>query len=264
MEVYNPQLLPLEIIRLADYYGVYRLIGLRRDPRQGERQRRGRMGEEKGGVITLFLNRIFRHGLANTICAKASLWITLLDVLLHEIGHVRQIRWTEAEYRNNKEQWGYRDCYPERDARCFARLEILRLADLDEDLFMPHHHRDWGYLGARLSRVLAEDAKYIRQAPGFPTYALLRVWSARLNAGDHVACNDPWAPLCTRIHRTSDGRRYRFLTVAQTARRLALVRARQDGFGSLLCLRSSDGWGQDISPARLTSRACRGMAARAG
>jgi len=239
MEVINPQLLPQEIIRLADYYGVRRLIALRRDPRQGDRKRRGVMGEEENGVITLFLNRIFRHGLRNSASAKASLWLQLVKLLLHEIGHSR-LRWEESECLNNKAHWGYWDSYPERSARCFARREMLRLADLDEDLFMPYHFRDWGYLGARLSKLLAWQAAYARQACGFPVGELLSIWAAKLNAGDHVRWNDPWAVLCTRIHRTRDGRRWRFLTVAQTAKRLVFVRSRQDGFGSLLCLRAGD------------------------
>ncbi|MBC8446519.1 MAG: hypothetical protein H8D78_02105 [Chloroflexi bacterium] len=185
MEVHNPQLLPPEIIRLADYFGVRRLVALRQDPRQGERERQGRLGTESDGAVTLFLNRICRHGLTSST-PKASLWLMLLDTLLHEAGHTRQPWRTAAEYRNSVKGWGYWQCYAERDARCFAERELLRLADLDEDLWMPSHNRGWGYLGARLSRVLAWRAAEARQAEGFPVRVMLAIWAAKLNAGDHV------------------------------------------------------------------------------
>ena len=240
MEVYNPQLLPQEIIRLADYYGVKRLIALRRDPRQGERKRRGVMGEEEGGVITLFLDRIFHRGTRRILFAvKAGVWLQLLETLLHEVGHARQTEWPEEEYRRSEWQWGYWGCYPERDARCFAYREILRLADLDDDLFMPHHFRDWGYLGVRLSRLLSQQAENVRQAPNFsvfPVEELLSIWAARLNAGSHVPHDHPMAPFCTRVHRTRDGRRWRFLTVAQTARQQVF----NVHYGALLWLRSGE------------------------
>lgn len=207
MEVHNPKLLPRELISLADYYGLKRLVALHR----GERYVLGKAGDSQA---FLYPDKIFRHAGNLGSSLKAAVWILSLETLLHEIAHTmwhHESAWVRNAQIVRKS---------EAEACCFARKELLRLADLDDDLFMPYQFRDWGYLGVRIGQALQSHAEHIRQTEsiGDCISSLFTIWAAKLNAGNHVRWADPWARHCTRIHYTSDGRRWRFLTVAQMAR----------------------------------------------
>jgi hypothetical protein len=224
MEVIYPKTLPDEILGLAAYYGVPRLRGLVRDipDLQRGRDRRGVLAcfEESDQSVNLYLNRTLWSAYRDLWAGYGSLvgtWLELLDALLHEIGHLYQL--ADPDFRDDYRLMGYWRSWPERDARAFARREMLRLADLNEDLFMPQTFRDWGYLGVRLGRAARGIAQQNRATTSWNWRLVCHAWQIKLRCGLHVAADHPLASWAQVVHQTRDGRRWRFLSPAQSARR---------------------------------------------
>ncbi|MBU0494190.1 MAG: hypothetical protein KKB13_20260, partial [Chloroflexi bacterium] len=148
MEVIYPRTLPSVALHLAAYYGVPRLRGLLWDIPQlaRGRDRRGAPGvacyDDADDSVNMYLNRTLwaAQGLWSGYGSLVGTWLVFLDALLHEIGHLHQRQ--DPAYHYDYDEVGYTRSWPERDARAYARREMLRLADLDEQVFMPQTFRD--------------------------------------------------------------------------------------------------------------------------
>lgn len=216
MIVHDQANLPAEFWKLVAYYDPPRVRVWLNDPLAS--QRKGVRGEYNDGVIDLYMHRIWWYGVVwsdfPTAGVQVMAWLELLKTFLHEVRHCQQ----EASHENRPwYDWQadtsyYQASWHERDSRAFTAREILRLATLDDDLFMPNTFS--GYLGSRVGRLMGKMARAVRDGH----YGeLVPLYASMERAGAHIPCHHPCAKYedRLRVHRTPSGRRYRYLSPAQ-------------------------------------------------
>ncbi len=232
MEVTNGHFVPHELLRIAYYYvSPYPPLAIRAfindpfaHPFSKWYKRKGTMGEycSDGNTVAvhLFLRRVqLFNSFARFVPPPMCFWLGLLEVLLHEIRHHLQVYESDAARHDDYGQGSYRRSWPERDARQFAFREIKRLAELDDDLFMPWHSADMGYLGAVTSRWLKAAAKEVREHPD--RWVVTHMLREAKERAVHVGHRNPLAHVAESdgvVWQDKRGHKYRYLRLGQAVR----------------------------------------------
>jgi len=167
----------------------------------------------RNNTIMLYANTHWKCQRLRSLYPHVNLmWPAILHTLLHEIRHQQQHE--RGEFTQGFEESRQSREYSELDAQAFASKEMLRLAALDERIFMPPV-REWkGYFGARGGKLQGRYAQWIREGEYrwlVPLYGYME------SAGAHVPYDDELKDYRNLIiHKTPSGRKYRYLTLSDT------------------------------------------------
>ena len=150
MLIHNPDLLPIEAIKIVETYQQYcknelSIQVFTKDPFDewpANNYRRGIVGSccHSNNTIYIFLGRLVRYS-ERGIPLFMSAWVELLDTLIHEIRHFMQNDLKTLKSGTRVER--------ENDARKYAHNELIKLALRDKDLFLPENMGSMGYIGVQ-------------------------------------------------------------------------------------------------------------------
>ena len=119
-------------------------------------------------VVGIHLQSIFYHGLRHCYSRDASLWYTLVEVCLHEFGHIATINSFCGQSQRYDEDWQFRGVV-ERTADAWKAERLAAILHIDRDLRQPR--RLGAYLDGRLVKMLAQQMKRPRHNQNHKTMA---------------------------------------------------------------------------------------------